>query len=307
MIVINFGGQILNELTKRILVAVICIPLSALVIWYGGILFVFVLSAISSIALAELFKLAKSKNIEAYLWLSIALTFIFHLLIYFVLRNDIPLIAIGLISIFSLFIITIGIIQLFSTRANAFLNVITSVGGVVYVNILFLPLLILREFYYIIKNTTPDIINSNAFFVLYDYQDWAIFLFGVLSAIWICDSAAYFIGKVIGKHKLYEKISPKKTWEGTIAGIILGIIYFGAFVNIAFGNIPLLDIIIIGFIITIFAQLGDLAESQIKRDIGIKDSSKLIPGHGGMLDRFDSPMYVFPLIVVYLTIILIMS
>jgi phosphatidate cytidylyltransferase len=95
------------------------------------------------------------------------------------------------------------------------------------------------------------------------------------------------------------KVSPKKTWEGAIAGLFGGI---GGFLLSAFlliPHFPVIHAIIIGGIIGIFGQIGDLAESQLKRDAGVKDSSSLIPGHGGVLDRFDSILVVVPIIYIY--------
>jgi len=114
-----------------------------------------------------------------------------------------------------------------------------------------------------------------------------------LLGTWICDSGAYFIGRSFGKRKLAPKISPKKTWEGAIGGFVTGILSV-----VLLGHL-LLDIsmgygFILGVFLVIAATLGDLAESVIKRQIGVKDSSTLIPGHGGVLDRIDSLLFVVP-------------
>jgi phosphatidate cytidylyltransferase len=116
----------------------------------------------------------------------------------------------------------------------------------------------------------------------------------------VCDSAAYFVGRAFGRHTLFERVSPKKTWEGAIAGFFFAV---GAFLLARFLVLPYLsvsDALICGTIVGLFGQIGDLAESLLKRDAGVKDSSQLIPGHGGVLDRFDSIMFVAPLIFLYL-------
>lgn len=113
--------------------------------------------------------------------------------------------------------------------------------------------------------------------------------------ITVTDVAAYFAGKKFGKHKLWEEISPKKTIEGSIAGVIASI-----FFAIICGNwldMALWQSITAGILITIFAQLGDLVESMMKRDAGAKDASDILPGHGGFLDRADS--YIFTVAVAY--------
>jgi phosphatidate cytidylyltransferase len=120
----------------------------------------------------------------------------------------------------------------------------------------------------------------------------------ILITIWICDTFAYTFGILLGKHKLYEKVSPNKTIEGGIAGLI-GAILIIIVVKI-FNILPLdwFSAIIIGTTVGIFGQMGDLVESWFKRDAGVKDSSTLLPGHGGMLDRFDSLLFLSPIILI---------
>ena len=116
-----------------------------------------------------------------------------------------------------------------------------------------------------------------------------------LLGTWICDTGAYFVGSTIGKRKLCPKISPKKTWEGAIGGLVSGVL---AVVLLSWW---LLDLaigwgLLLGVAVVLAATFGDLAESVIKRQVGIKDSGKLIPGHGGMLDRVDSLLFVVPIV-----------
>lgn len=117
---------------------------------------------------------------------------------------------------------------------------------------------------------------------------------------WANDTGAYAIGKIFGKHKLAPKISPNKTWEGSIAGICCGMISVAIF-KFAVNRIPLFaDIsyskfLFVGIIISIAGQLGDLFESYIKRKCKVKDSGNLIPGHGGLLDRIDSLIFALPI------------
>ncbi|PEE43664.1 phosphatidate cytidylyltransferase [Bacillus pseudomycoides] len=122
------------------------------------------------------------------------------------------------------------------------------------------------------------------------------FVFYALFVIWATDSGAYFIGKAIGKRKLWPEISPNKTIEGSLGGIVCGIIV--AFVyNMFFqvqGNVGMLIIVTIA--ISIFGQLGDLVQSAFKRHYGVKDSGTILPGHGGILDRTDSWLFVLPIL-----------
>jgi phosphatidate cytidylyltransferase len=115
-----------------------------------------------------------------------------------------------------------------------------------------------------------------------------------MPSVWLADSSAYFIGKWIGKHRLSPRLSPKKTWEGYIAGIIIGGLTGLGFTyiwKIGAGNMSSLDPqigLITGLIISILAPLGDLGISMFKREINVKDTGNLLPGHGGALDRIDS-------------------
>jgi phosphatidate cytidylyltransferase len=121
-----------------------------------------------------------------------------------------------------------------------------------------------------------------------------IFVFVV---VWTLDTAAYVFGKFFGKHSLAKNISSRKTIEGAVAGIIFGIICAISCKYIFMNNIfTLFDSIVLGFIIAIIGQFSDLCESVIKRDGNVKDSSKILPGHGGIFDRFDSYMFTAPVV-----------
>lgn len=120
--------------------------------------------------------------------------------------------------------------------------------------------------------------------------------------VWCNDVFAYIVGSLIGKHKLYEKVSPKKTWEGSIGGLIFTMA--AAYILSQFFNIYDLNTwLVLGFIISTFASLGDLIESMIKRQVGVKDSGSIMPGHGGVLDRFDGVIFAIPAVYVYLSLI----
>lgn len=125
---------------------------------------------------------------------------------------------------------------------------------------------------------------------------------------WMCDSFAYFTGMAIGKHKLIPEVSPKKTVEGAIGGTVFGtgaIVGYGALVGrylISDVNARILPLIIVGVILCIISQCGDLIASLIKRHFGIKDYGKVFPGHGGVLDRFDSIIVTAPILYILFSI-----
>jgi phosphatidate cytidylyltransferase len=128
---------------------------------------------------------------------------------------------------------------------------------------------------------------------------WLVLMFLVT---WINDSAAYFVGKAIGRHPCCPYLSPKKTWEGTIGGWFGGV---AATVLLGYWlvNLPWLHGLALGALVATVAPFGDLAKSMVKRQMGVKDFSALIPGHGGMFDRIDSLLFVAPLVYYYATLV----
>ena len=122
--------------------------------------------------------------------------------------------------------------------------------------------------------------------------------------VWASDVFAYLLGSKIGKNKMFPRISPNKTWEGTLSGV-LGAILVGYGCSLFFSTIELIFVhwIILASICTVFGILGDLVESMLKRSLGIKDSGNILPGHGGMLDRFDAFVLVIPFVFSYLLIL----
>lgn len=135
------------------------------------------------------------------------------------------------------------------------------------------------------------------------YIDNGVFIFAlVFVACWVCDVFAYFVGRAIGKHKLIVEISPKKTVEGSIGGIVfttLAFALYGYIITLFDGPTPnYILLMIMGFTLSIISQFGDLICSLIKREHGVKDYGNIFPGHGGVLDRFDSILAVAPVLYV---------
>lgn len=120
--------------------------------------------------------------------------------------------------------------------------------------------------------------------------------------IWLSDTGAYCVGSLIGKHRLFERISPKKSWEGSIGGAVFSIASSFAFAHF-FSFISMWQWAGLAAVVVIFGTWGDLTESLMKRQLGIKDSGNILPGHGGMLDRFDSALMAIPAAVVYLYVL----
>ena len=137
--------------------------------------------------------------------------------------------------------------------------------------------------------------------VMYDYMlPLSIFIF-----LWTNDTGAYLSGSMFGRHKLFPRVSPGKSWEGSIGGGILVLVVAAVIGHVANGQDGghLLSVpawMGLGLVVVFFGTWGDLVESLFKRTLGIKDSGKILPGHGGMLDRFDSSLMAFPAAVIYL-------
>ena len=118
----------------------------------------------------------------------------------------------------------------------------------------------------------------------------------VFAVVWSTDIAAYMVGRKIGKHKLWPVISPNKTWEGSIGAVICAVIVAAVYVALVPTGRNNVLMIILAFFLSIIGQMGDLVESAYKRFYGVKDSGKILPGHGGILDRFDSMLFVLPVV-----------
>lgn len=135
---------------------------------------------------------------------------------------------------------------------------------------------------------TPDVMSYTPLFIM------AIFIF-----VWLDDTGAYLVGSLIGKHKLFERISPKKSWEGFFGGLILALASSQAFAWFA-PEINRMNWLGLAATVVLFGTWGDLIESLLKRTLGVKDSGNVLPGHGGMLDRFDSVMLAVPASYIYI-------
>ena len=176
---------------------------------------------------------------------------------------------------------TAFIYELYTKSEKPFANVAFMILGLVYIGVPFALLdLIAFDGHYFYANT----------------------VFGLLLLTWCNDTAAYFVGSQLGKTPLFPRISPKKTWEGTLGGI--SITFILAYVlSLVFTELRLIDWMVLAAIVSIFGSLGDLVESMLKRSVQVKDSGSLLPGHGGFLDRFDGFIFLLPFAAAYLLLI----
>ena len=258
----------MKDLSKRFFSGLIGLILLILVVSKGGYLLSFAVYIVSTIGLRELYKALEKIDIKPIY--AVGYLGVVGLFINAILLNE----YLGLI--FTLIIITLLILVV--TNKDISIKDISAT----FLGILYIPFLM---FHIVYLNNTKYI--------------WLIFIiaFGA-------DTFAYVAGNLFGKTKLCPKISPNKTVEGFIGGIIgstvLSIIY-----SIYFGLTPIWKLILLAIVCSTIAQLGDLVASRIKRLCGIKDYGFIMPGHGGVLDRFDSIIFTAPVIYYYISIFLI--
>lgn len=176
--------------------------------------------------------------------------------------------------------------ELYRNKPNPFQNIAFSVIGILYIIVPFaLWVGFLSKWYPINTNTYNPHLLLGFFFLL-----------------WTNDTGAYLVGMSLGKHKLWERVSPKKTWEGFFGGMLLSII-IGYIISLFYTELHPVLWMLLGVIISITGTLGDLVESLFKRSIDAKDSGSILPGHGGILDRFDGVLLSTPFVLVLLQIV----
>lgn len=270
-----------SSLLLRILSTIVFIPILLLANAQGGLAFVALVLTITGVALYEFYRMTEAKGLAvpklcgilSSLFLCLALSGRLHPWLAFPERW----LGVSAVSLILGLLLLLG-----RGKPSAFLtSVCALLAGVVYVALPLGCFLLLREM-------GEEAWKSKSYPLL------------PFALTWLCDTFAYGVGMSLGRHKLASTISPNKTVEGAIGGI-LGSLAAGLLSKLSFAPyLGWVDAIALGILVGIFGQVGDLLESAMKRDAGIKDSSRIIPGHGGALDRFDSFIFTVPLIYFYL-------
>ncbi len=258
---------------SRTLVNLIGVPSLLFVMWQGGYWFIGVFTALILLAALELSDLVRQQkgNPLTYLLMAGLIGLIFAQLCEGAIDQISILILVGLLSL---------CVEIFRGEDKPLLNMATVNFGMIWLGLLLGSLISVR------------LIPEHGFIITV-----AMFV-----SVWTCDTFAFIVGSKFGKTKVLPSVSPKKSWEGSIAGLVGAILFMLIlFYNGAFGDwLCLTDVIAIGFITGGFSQLGDFAESLLKREAGVKDTSDYLQGHGGILDRFDSLAIAAPLTYLYL-------
>ena len=260
----------------RIISAVVLIPLALLAVLFAPPpLFLAGIGIIGTACLYEYFGLVRSMKFQVQPWSGYV---IFWVLLLAFRHSRFPTSAVLAIASIALILSAMGRRRL--PVQDRTLGLMAELFGVFYCVLFLYPAIPIR----------------------YDFGDktglqWILML---LCTVWAGDTFALLFGKTIGRHPFAPVLSPKKTNEGSIAGLLGGMVIAVALQYFFFPELPLPHVLAASILLGIFGQLGDLAESMLKRAAGIKDSSNLIPGHGGVLDRMDSLLFAFPVLYFYL-------
>jgi len=271
-----------SNLFQRVAVALVGIPLLLWLNMEGGLYFLVLVLVLSLTATYEFRQLAAHRAHPPSILLLLPLTAFIQLNFYFrFLEYWEAVLAV---------VMLLYVLELWRQQGSQFLNIGTTLVGLMYVNLTFGALLRLRLVESAQGSSGPDAGASPVLLMFF--------------CVWATDIFAYFGGSTLGgkfiTRKLFPRLSPKKTWEGYFSGIAGSVLAAWACSSFVTGY-PTVRGVMIGLLIGVVSPAGDLMESMFKRDAGVKDSSGIIPGHGGVLDRFDTIMFIAPLIYFLVT------
>lgn len=268
---------------KRTFTAIVGITAAFFLIRSGGLIFASAVLALAVIGWQEFRSMMLGKGYKVYYLTSCTAVALLSILPAFGYKEAVvPILTVAIISI-----MLEGLY--YHKRGNWAPEVALSSFSVLYIGLLFSHFIMLRE----VSSLTVNQISFGSMSL------GEVFLWLVLFGTWASDTFAYIFGCAFGKRPLCQAVSPKKSIEGALAGFlgcILVVLYFGTYLL----GFDLFKTFILAILIAIFAPLGDLAESLLKRSFGVKDSGNVFPGHGGVLDRFDSVLFAIPVTYYYI-------
>lgn len=278
-------GDRRGELAKRVAVALVGIPIALGLAYLGGYWLGGFLAALAAAAAWEYYSMNRSRGVPSFARLGSLLALSFVLM---ATGLDPASFAIWA-TVFALAAVTVAVLSAAPDSDSGLASAVT-VFGALYTGGLIAFAIWLRA----LDGAGPG------------WRGTAI-LFLPVAVTWIGDTAAYFAGRALGRHKLAPTISPAKTWEGAVAGLgaTVGgaVLYVGLTRPLVGWTLSFVDVLGFGAAVAVAGQAGDLIESRFKRDCRVKDSSRLLPGHGGVLDRLDSLLFVFPIGYAYLSLV----
>jgi len=281
-----------SELTTRIVLALFGIPLTLGLIYAGGWIFVAALGGIAGLAAWELFRMARNGGSEPLATAGIVLAASIPLLVH---ASYLGVFTITLTNVVVIFMMLLAsVIWARGISRKPFVSLGVTVAGVIYASL--------------VSYMYPLRYHSYAVGAL---AGTVVAMFPIVLT-WATDTGAYAVGRLTGKTKLIPSVSPSKTVEGAIGGLVAASIVAWIYVQVFLQPMAQLSILPLGIVafallIAVVAQVGDLVESLLKRDAGVKDSSAMLPGHGGILDRFDSLLFVLPVSYMVLGYLLVPS
>ncbi len=269
-----------SNLIYRWITSLLFIPAFIFIAYHGHIHFLALIELGIFIGMFEFYDILRAKRMQPYKKIGMTAAFVLCLTAYFQSY-------VFTYFILTLLIIVLSFAELFRKEHDRAINhIATTIFGILYVAWLLSHLILLRE----LPTVTGRDYSLGFSYVLIP------FLIG-----WGYDTGAFFTGRKLGRHKILARISPAKTWEGAIGGVILSLIFlfcYQQFFHLTY--LTNFDVVIIALAGCMLAQSGDFVESLIKRDAKLKDAAAHIPGHGGILDRFDSILFVAPFVYYYL-------
>ncbi|MGL5124285.1 MAG: phosphatidate cytidylyltransferase [Fusobacteriaceae bacterium] len=260
---------------NRVLISVFGIPLLAYIYYYGGIPLLIFINLIVGVGLYEFFTMAEKSEKKVYKYIGIFTGLLIPNLTYLKINSNINIEKVDILIILT--IVLMGYRVFKNKVENTSTEISVTLIGIIYVSCFLSYMLLIGSF--------P--------------QGGKILLI-LQVLVWICDTFAYFIGIKFGRKifkRGFSKISPKKSIEGAIGGTfftVITLILINKYLNIFIGEFIILKLVFMGVLISFFIQIGDLAESMFKREFKIKDSGRILGNHGGILDRFDSFIFVIP-------------
>lgn len=268
-----------SNLVKRAATGAVFVLILVSCVWYGAYSFAGLFLLISLLSLAEFYSLASGAGYEPNRWLGLVCGAAIYGVNISVFLWDVPS---RILTLQLPLILVVFIAELFRKKEKPFSNIMFTAGGIFYI-VLALACFIATGF------VTGQ----------YKYE----IPLGLLILLWSYDTGAYLTGKAFGRHRIFERISPKKSWEGFFGGLLI-CCSVAAQLGRYFLGMNTLEWMGLSLVVVIFGTLGDFVESLFKRSIDVKDSGTLLPGHGGMLDRFDSLLVAAPFAYAYLVLVL---